>query len=57
MGTEKPEPQHVRIVGMQIPFLDLVSFLVKLALAAIPAAILLSFFVIMWMAFLASLHR
>lgn len=45
-------PQKVVVGGLQIPFLDLVTFLVKLALAAIPAAILVGFFVLMWLAFI-----
>ena len=32
---------EVRIVGVDIPFIDLVLLLVKLAIAAIPAAIII----------------
>lgn len=40
------ENKEVIIKGLDIPFLDLVVFLVKLALASIPAIIILS--VVMW---------
>jgi uncharacterized membrane protein YdjX (TVP38/TMEM64 family) len=33
---------HVNVVGVAIPFLDMVVLLVKFALAAIPAAIILA---------------
>ncbi len=35
---------EVRIVGVDIPFIDLVLLLVKLAIAAIPAAIVVGIF-------------
>ena len=35
---------EVRIVGVDIPFLDLILLLIKLAIAAIPAAIVVSIF-------------
>jgi uncharacterized oligopeptide transporter (OPT) family protein len=38
------ELTDVKIVGINIPFMDLVSLLVKLAIAAIPAMIVVSFF-------------
>lgn len=50
--SENSEPQKVEIVGIRVPFLDLVTILVKMALAAIPAAILVGFFIAMWVAFL-----
>lgn len=37
----KPAPQDVRITGISIPFLDMVLLLVEIALAAIPAALVL----------------
>ena len=39
---DKPQPETVHVVGVSIPFLDLVTFLVKLAFAAIPAAIIIA---------------
>ena len=38
----KPAPQDVRITGISIPFLDMVLLLVEIALAAIPAALVLA---------------
>jgi len=35
---------EVRIVGVDIPFIDLILLLIKLAIAAIPAAIVVSIF-------------
>jgi hypothetical protein len=39
------EPLPVRIIGIDIPFWSLVNFLAKLVLAAIPAVLLVIFFV------------
>ena len=36
--------EDVRIVGIDIPFLDLILLLIKLAIAAIPAALVVSIF-------------
>lgn len=36
------EKQEVRIIDIQIPFVSLVVFMIKWALAAIPAALILS---------------
>jgi len=36
--------EDVKIVGVDIPFIDLVLLLVKLAIAAIPAAIIVGVF-------------
>ena len=33
---------NVKIVGIDIPFIDLVNFLIKLALAAVPAILTLA---------------
>lgn len=33
--------QHVSVVGFDMPFMDMVSFMVKWALASIPAAVIL----------------
>jgi hypothetical protein len=42
MNTPAPAPvQRVVLVDLRVPFLRLVFFLVKLSLAAIPAAIIL----------------
>ena len=35
-------PQQVDIVGIRMPFLDMVFFMVKWAIACIPAALILS---------------
>jgi len=40
------EIKYVKIVNIDIPFIDLILLLVKLAIAAIPAAIVVSIF---WM--------
>lgn len=43
--SKVPDPQQgVQITGISIPFSNLVFFLVKLVLAAIPALIILSIF-------------
>ena len=46
MNREQTETllADVKIVGVNIPFMDLVSLLIKLAIAAIPAIIVVSFF-------------
>ena len=36
--------QYVVLAGIDIPFIDLVVFLVKLAIAAVPAAIIVAIF-------------
>ncbi len=40
--SRAPALQHVVLTGIDIPFLDLAGFLVKLSLAAIPAGIIIA---------------
>jgi hypothetical protein len=42
MNTPAPAPERVVLVDLRVPFFRLVFFLVKLSLAAIPAAIILA---------------
>ena len=43
-----PDPiQHIVVTDLRIPFLRLVMFFVKVALAAIPAAIIVGFIVML----------
>lgn len=44
--SDKDHIQHIVITGINIPFISLVGLLVKLAIAAVPAAIIVS---IIWM--------
>jgi hypothetical protein len=41
----KPHPQQVKIVDINMPFWSMVNFLVKLAIAGIPATIILTIIV------------
>ena len=41
MNSPAPAPERVVLVDLRVPFFRLVFFLVKLSLAAIPAAIIL----------------
>lgn len=41
--TQPPEPQPVRIIDFDMPFGSMVGFMVKWAIAAIPAFLLLAF--------------
>lgn len=51
-----PEPgQRIVVVDLRVPFLRLVLFFVKAALAAIPAAIILAFLLMVATAILAGL--
>jgi hypothetical protein len=45
IGPTKPHPQQVKIVDIEMRFWSMVVFLVKLAIAAIPAMIILSMIV------------
>jgi len=42
--TQHDEKQEITIVDIKMPFMSMVIFLVKLAIASIPAFIILSFF-------------
>jgi hypothetical protein len=52
--TKEPA-QRVTITDIEIPFVDLVVFLVKLAIAAIPAALIVAFLVFFGGAMLAAM--
>jgi hypothetical protein len=39
---DQPETQKVRIVDLEMPFMSMVTFMVKWAIAAIPALIILA---------------
>ncbi len=41
------DQQRVVITGIDVPFLDWVTLLIKLSIASIPAAIILGFFMLM----------
>jgi VIT1/CCC1 family predicted Fe2+/Mn2+ transporter len=47
--------QHLVIVDLRIPFVRLILFFVKAALAAIPAAIIVGFLLMLATAFIAAL--
>jgi disulfide bond formation protein DsbB len=39
---QPPTPTEIRVVGFNMPFLNLVGFFIKAALAAVPAAIIVA---------------
>lgn len=46
MATQPPERHHsIVITGIDVPFIDWVTLLIKVAIASIPATIILGFFV------------
>lgn len=45
---EKSEKERVVVSGLDIPFWDLVWFMVKLALASIPAMLILYIFIMLF---------
>jgi len=55
MNTSPQEPTPVRIVDIKMPFGSMVVFLVKLAIAAIPAFIILAILSAIVLAILAGL--
>ena len=48
METETPQKQRIVITGIDVPFVDWVTLLIKVAIAAIPAAIILGFFMLIF---------
>ncbi len=46
--TGEPENQEVVVVGVNIPFMSLVFFMVKLTIAAIPATLIVIFLVLIF---------
>lgn len=51
VGESSPA-QRVEVVGFNMPFVDLVGFMIKVALASIPAALILGFMFVVVMAVL-----
>ncbi len=54
MNAESPSPMPVLVVGFNMPFWQLVLFMVKAAIAAVPALIILSMIAIAMVALLKS---